>query len=194
MPRPRRHRRILTKPPITCFRPDIGSDELIEVTLDEFEAIRLKDYHNIKQKKAAEIMGISQPTFHRTLTSARKKISKALIDGKTIVIVGGDYITGKDRYKCNLCGFEWRNPEKKYYKCPDCESNDINIIIEKEKPSTETEFPLIQRRSYGGRGVGAGPPRVCKCPECGYESPKTRGVPCRNTLCPKCETPLFGAD
>lgn len=51
MPRPRRHRRILTKPPITCFKPDIESDELIEVTLDEFEAIRLKDYHNIRQKK-----------------------------------------------------------------------------------------------------------------------------------------------
>lgn len=197
MPRPRRYRRILDEPQIRCFKPerdDLDSLKPIEITIDEFEAIRLRDYHDIQQKRSAEIMGISQPTFHRTLTSARKKISKALIDGKTIVIVGGDYITGKNRYKCNLCGFEWRNPEKEYDECPDCESNDINIIIEKEETSIETEPSLIQRRSYGGRGIGAGPPRVCKCPDCGYESPKTRGVPCKNTLCPKCETPLCGAD
>lgn len=196
MPRPRRFRRILEEPQIRCFKPErdnLDSFKPIEITVDEFEAIRLRDYHDIQQKRSAEIMGISQPTFHRTLTSARKKISKALIDGKTIIIVGGDYITGKDRYKCNVCGFEWRSPEKEYEKCPDCQSKDITII-EEEKTLKETEPPLTQRRSYGGRGIGAGPPRVCKCPECGYESPKTRGIPCKNTKCPKCETPLCGAD
>ena len=30
--------------------------------------------------------------------------------------------------------------------------------------------------------------------KCGYESPKTRAVPCRNTICPKCETPLCGVE
>jgi predicted DNA-binding protein (UPF0251 family) len=196
MPRPRRYRRILEEPQIRCFKPerdDLDSLKPIEITIDEFEALRLRDYHDIQQKRSAEIMGISQPTFHRTLTSARKKISKALIDGKTIVIVGGDYITGKNRYKCNVCGFEWRSPEKEYDKCPDCQSDDIDII-EEEKTLIETEPSLLQRRSYGGRGIGAGPPRVCKCPECGYESLKRRGVPCRNTKCPECETPLCGAD
>ncbi|MBM4240755.1 MAG: DUF134 domain-containing protein [Euryarchaeota archaeon] len=197
MSRPRRFRRILEEPQIRCFKPErenLDSLKPIEITIEEFESIRLRDYHDIQQKKSAEIMGISQPTFHRTLTSARKKISKALIDGNTIVIVGGDYITNKNRYKCNVCGFEWRSPEKEYDKCPDCQSKDINIVIEEEKLSRETEPSLIQRRSYGGRGIGAGPPRVCKCPECGYESPKTRAVPCRNTKCPKCETPLCGVD
>jgi len=197
MSRPRRFRRILEEPQIRCFKPErenLDSLKPIEITIEEFESIRLRDYHDIQQKKSAEIMGISQPTFHRTLTSARKKISKALIDGNTIVIVGGDYITNKNRYKCNVCGFEWRSPEKEYDKCPDCQSKDINIVIEEEKLSRETEPSLIQRRSYGGRGIGVGPPRVCKCPECGYESPKTRAVPCRNTKCPKCETPLCGVD
>jgi len=41
--------------------------------------------------------------------------------------------------------------------------------------------------------MGIGPPRICKCPNCGYESPKTRAVPCKNTICPECETPLCGA-
>ena len=57
-----------------------------------------------------------------------------------------------------------------------------------------TDSSLLQRRSYGGPGLEVGPPKVCKCPECGYESPKTRAVPCRNTKCPKCDTPLCGAD
>lgn len=165
----------------------------IKITIDEFEAIRLRDYHDIQQKRSAEIMGISQPTFHRILTSARKKISKALIEGNMIIIVGEDYITDKKRYKCNICGFEWLSPEKKYDICPDCKSKDINRVLENET-SEEKDSSLLQRRSYGGPGLGAGPPRVCKCPECGYESPKTRAVPCRNTKCPRCETPLCGAD
>ena len=197
MPRPRKFRRILEEPQTRCFKPEnekIGPSNPIEITLDEFESIRLKDYHDIQQKKSAEIMGISQPTFHRILTSARKKIAKALIDGNTIKIIGGNYITDKKRYKCNDCGFEWRSPEKEYDKCPDCKSEDINIIVGDEEVPKESEDSLLQRRSYGGTGIRAGPPKVCKCPNCGYESPKIKGVPCKNTKCPKCETPLCGAD
>ncbi len=194
MVRPRIFRKISGTPEITCFRPEkenLDSLEPIEVTIDEFEAIRLRDYHDIHQKKSAEIMGISQPTFHRTLNSARKKISKALIEGNTIIVTGVDYITEKNKYKCNVCGFKWSSPEKEYNKCPECQSEDIDVIH--EETSTETEASLLQRRSYGGKGMGIGPPKVCKCPNCGYESPKTRAVPCKNTICPKCETPLCGS-
>jgi predicted DNA-binding protein (UPF0251 family) len=197
MSRPRRFRRILEEPQIRCFKPEkenMNSLEPIKITIDEFEAIRLRDYHDIQQKRSAEIMGVSQPTFHRILTSARKKISKALIDGNTIIIVGEDYITDKKRYKCNICGFEWLSQEKEYEKCPDCQSENIKKVLKDEEPSTITDPPLNQRRSYGGRGWGGGPPRVCKCPNCGHEAPKTRAVPCKNTKCPECETPLCGAD
>lgn len=195
MARPRRYRRILEEPQIRCFKPEkenIDSLNPIKINIDEFEALRLRDYHDIQQKRAAEIMGISQPTFHRVLTSARKKISKALIDGNAIIIVGEDYITNKIRYVCKTCGFEWLSPEKEYDKCPDCQSQEITIELENE--DVLEKLSLLQRKSYGGPGLRAGPPRVCKCPECGYESPKTRAVPCRNTKCPKCETPLCGAD
>lgn len=196
MPRPRRFRRILEEPHTRCFKPE--SEKLpeldpIKITLDEFEAIRLRDYHDIQQIRSAEIMGISQPTFHRILTSARKKISKALIEGNTIIIVGDDVITDKKRYKCNTCGFEWLSPEKEYDKCLDCQSEDISLF-ENEEIVITSEPSLLDRRSYGGQGLGAGPPRICKCPNCGYEHPKTRAVPCRNTKCPKCETPLCGSD
>lgn len=196
MSRPRRLRRILEEPQIRCFKPEgtnMDSSESVKITIDEFEAIRLRDYHNIQQKRSAEIMGISQPTFHRILSSARKKISKALIEGTSITIIGEDFITDKERYICNVCGFEWLNPGKKYHNCPDCQSEDISLTNNEVHPDV-TDPTLIQRKSYGGQGMGAGPPRVCKCPNCGYESPKTRAVPCKNTKCPQCETPLCGAN
>jgi len=199
MVRPRRFRRIFQEPSIRCFKPDSKDNmkqfKTIEVTLDEFEAIRLRDYQNIKQQKAAEIMDVSQPTFHRTLNSAREKIAKALVEGKTIKIKGGDYVTDKKRYRCKTCSFEWYSPKKEYEKCPDCGSDDIDIITAEEDIQRPLGQPgLGRRRGYGGGGVGAGPPRVCKCPKCGYETQKIPGVPCRNTTCPKCSIPLCGSD
>ena len=196
MARPRIFRKISKEPEIRCFKPEnenMDSLEPIKITLDEFEAIRLRDYHDIQQIRSAEIMGISQSTFHRILTSARKKISKALIEGNMIIIVGDDYITNKIRYKCNVCGFEWLSKEKEYDQCLECKSKDVEKL-DNEEIIIKTEPSLLERRSYGGQGLGAGPPRVCKCPNCGYESPKTRAVPCKNTICPKCQTPLCGSE
>jgi uncharacterized protein len=196
MARPRIFRKISKEPEIRCFKPEnenIQTLEPIKITLDEFEAIRLRDYHDIQQIRSSEIMGISQSTFHRILTSARKKISKAIIEGNMIIIVGDDYITNKIRYKCNDCGFEWLSKEKEYDQCLECKSKDVEKL-ENEEIVIKTESELLERRSFGGQGLGAGPPRVCKCPNCGYESPKTRAVPCKNTVCPKCQTPLCGSE
>lgn len=57
-----------------------------ELTLlpEEIEAIALKDLNNLDQKKCAEKMKTSQPTFHRILKQARKKIAKAIIEGHAI--------------------------------------------------------------------------------------------------------------
>lgn len=190
MARPRRFRRISEEPQIRCFKPereDLDSLKPIEILIDEFEAIRLRDYHDIQQKRSAEIMGVSQPTFHRILTSARKKIAEALINGNTIVIIGYQMMI----YQCNDCGFQWQHPRKEYKQCPDCGSKNINVTKKDEYSETSPDS-LLERRSYGGRGIGAGPPPVCKCPQCGYEAPKTLLVPCSNTKCPKCDTPLCG--
>ena len=198
MVRPKRFRRIFQEPQIRCFRPDLSEDidhiNPVEITIDEIEAIRLKDYQDLKQEKAAEIMDISQPTFHRILNLAREKVATALIEGNMIKIKGGDFVADKERYKCKSCGFEWYSPEKEYEKCPDCKSEDIYKISSVE----ETQIPAGQpgmgrRRGFGGR-MGAGQPRVCKCPKCGYEAPKVPGVPCRNAQCPECGTQLCGAD
>ncbi|HMK54381.1 MAG TPA: DUF134 domain-containing protein [Methanobacteriaceae archaeon] len=199
MPRPRRSGRILGKPRFRCFKPEGGVDpeklEPIEITLEELEALRLKDYHKIQQKNAAEIMDISQPTFNRILNSARGKVARSLVEGKIIQITGGNYIMGAIKYKCGKCGFEWQNPKKEYQECPDCGSSDIKLFEDEEKiPETIGQPGLGRRKSYGGDGIGAGPPRVCKCTSCGYETKKVRAVPCRTSKCPECGAPLCGAD
>ena len=65
--------------------------EEMVLTVDEFEAVRLKDLEGLDQSVCAEKMDISQPTFHRLVVSARRKIADALTYGKSIKIEGGDY-------------------------------------------------------------------------------------------------------
>lgn len=94
MPRPRLCRRIMHEPGVTYFKPaGIMMVDLEEVILkiDEFEAIRLKDLLGLEQEDAASKMKISQPTFHRLVVDARKKVADALINGKAIKIEGGNY-------------------------------------------------------------------------------------------------------
>ena len=92
MVRPRRCRRVHGFPDVTYFKPaGVKIVDLEEVTLnvDEFEAVRLKDFLGMDQEKAAEKMNISQPTFHRLVISAHKKIADFLVNGKSIRIEGG---------------------------------------------------------------------------------------------------------
>lgn len=99
MPRPRLCRRVGFQPDVTYFKPAgmrIFGLEKITLTIDELETIRLKDLQELDQRQSAKKMNISQPTFHRLILSARKKIADALINGKAIKIEGGHFkITGK---------------------------------------------------------------------------------------------------
>ncbi len=100
MVRPRRCRRVGFKPDITYFKPaGVRIRELEEVvlTVDEFEAVRLKDLNEHDQDKCAKKMDISQPTFHRLVLAARKKIADAIVNGKAIKIEGGNYEFSKVR-------------------------------------------------------------------------------------------------
>lgn len=89
MPRPRKLRKIFFSPNTIYFKPRaVPLSELKEVnlSLDELEVLRLGDLERIKQKEAAQKMKISQSTFSRTLTAARKKVAQALVRGEAIRI------------------------------------------------------------------------------------------------------------
>jgi len=94
MTRPIKFRRVGFKPNVSYFKPagvPMAQLEEVVLTMDEFEAIRLKDVEELDQVEAAEKMNISQPTFNRILGSARNKIADAIVNGKAIRIEGGHY-------------------------------------------------------------------------------------------------------
>lgn len=93
MPRPRIPRKVSFHPEATYFKPvgiPLGELEQEVLTHDEVEAIRLIDHDKIEQNEACKKMGISQATLSRLLSSARQKISQALVHGKAIKIYEGD--------------------------------------------------------------------------------------------------------
>jgi predicted DNA-binding protein (UPF0251 family) len=61
----------------------------VNLTLDEFEAVRLADLEGLRQVDAAKRMRISRPTFSRIIASAHRKIADGLVNIKAIRIKGG---------------------------------------------------------------------------------------------------------
>ncbi len=89
MPRPFKPRCIDFDPSVTYFKPRaIPFAVLEEITLkaDELEALRLCDLNELDQMQAAKKLKVSRSTFQRILSSARMKVSKALVEGKAIRI------------------------------------------------------------------------------------------------------------
>ena len=90
MSRPEKIRKINFDPNVIYFKPRaVPLSELEETLLerDELEALRLCDFEEINQTKAAEKMGVSQSTLQRILALGRHKVSEALVKGKAIKII-----------------------------------------------------------------------------------------------------------
>jgi predicted DNA-binding protein (UPF0251 family) len=90
MSRPPKPRKVIFDPNVTYFKPRaVPLSELTEVDLgvDELEALKYSDLEDLDQIKAAKKMKISQSTFQRILSQARRKITEALIKGKAIKII-----------------------------------------------------------------------------------------------------------
>jgi predicted DNA-binding protein (UPF0251 family) len=135
MPNRIRHRRITMPPPMDGYKPfGVPRKELEPVVLlfEEFEAIRLADYEDLSQEEAAEKMTISRPTFTRLHDKARRKIAKAFVEGKAILIRGGTYVTDDFWYKCHSCN-ETMVTMKPARQCRKCDSNDIVQLNKEDK-------------------------------------------------------------
>lgn len=80
------------------------------VSMEEFEAIRLKDMAGLDQSGCAAAMGLSRPTFQRILRSARFKVATALVAGQQIIFEGGSYTMKNRVFECVDCGQRWEEP------------------------------------------------------------------------------------
>ena len=60
--------------------------EIIVLEQDELEVLYLCDGQDLNQEQAGEMMGVSRGTVQRLLVVARKKMIKALVDQKALVV------------------------------------------------------------------------------------------------------------
>ncbi len=94
MPRPRKWRKVCRLPGNTRFGPLGGTDteERITMTVDEYETIRLIDLKRFTQEECAGQMNVARTTVQGIYDNARKKLADSLVNGKVLLIGGGEYI------------------------------------------------------------------------------------------------------
>ena len=89
MPRPKTCRRICCDIGSRFFKPrgiPLCDLKITNLGIDELESLRLSDQLGLSQMVAAKKMNISQPTFNRIISSARRKVADCLVEGKAIKI------------------------------------------------------------------------------------------------------------
>lgn len=94
MPRPRKWRKVCCLPERNRFGP-LGSPtdavNVVKMTVDEYETIRLIDLESFTQEECASQMNIARTTVQGIYNDARKKLAESLVNGKVLWIEGGEY-------------------------------------------------------------------------------------------------------
>ena len=94
MPRPTKCRRVAFMPIATHFKPagiPLRALGEVQLSVEEVEAIRLKDLEELGQEAGAARMNVSRATFQRILAAGRQKVADAILNGKAIKIGGGSF-------------------------------------------------------------------------------------------------------
>jgi len=94
VPRPRKWRKVCCLPDSNRFGPlDYSANEanIVIMTVDEYETIRLIDLDGLTQEECANQMNISRTTVQGIYDEARKKLADSLVNGKNLSIKGGEY-------------------------------------------------------------------------------------------------------
>ena len=95
MPRPCRCRRVCSEPLVDVFGPaselDAGGVPPVVLLVEEYEALRIMDYEGRTHEQCAAQMRVSRTTVTEIYERARHKVADALVNGRTLVIRGGNY-------------------------------------------------------------------------------------------------------
>lgn len=135
MPRPRKCRKVCHLPKTQEFLPVNGEvhKEMVVLTVDEYEAIRLIDKEGFSQEECSIYMQVARTTVQLIYNSARKKLADALVDGLPLRIEGGDY---------RIC-----EGEEEYWACGGCRKRHRSCIhMVKEAGTMRIAVPLDENK------------------------------------------------
>lgn len=102
MARPVKQRRVCELPETIEFAP-CNKDKLmtVEMSVDEYEVIRLIDHLHLTQNECSQQMNVARTTVQAIYDNARGKVSDAIVNGKKLIIQGGNYtLCSESRFCC----------------------------------------------------------------------------------------------
>ncbi|WP_196593437.1 DUF134 domain-containing protein [Pectinatus sottacetonis] len=122
MARPKKWRKVCCLPKQNRYGPLMGgrmAEESINMTIDEYETIRLIDLEEFTQEDCAKQMNIARTTVQGIYNSARMKLADSLVNGKILLIKGGEY---------ELCdGLE------EFCRCGGCHKHRCAALLQQER-------------------------------------------------------------
>lgn len=106
MPRPMKLRNVCGMPRYDRFGPAGGcprsQNAIVEMTVDEYETVRLLDLEGFTQEECSAQMGIARTTVTAIYSEARRKMAEAIVNGKRLFIGGGNFRICEGNFDC--CG------------------------------------------------------------------------------------------
>lgn len=131
MPRPQKIRKLCNPPHMKGFKP-FGTlackAETIQLTFEEYESIKLINYDMLSQEQAAEQMAVSRPTITRIYNKALKTIAEAFVEGKVVLIEGGNYKFEKEWFRCRKC-YKLIEGLENHERCKNCSSYNSDELV-----------------------------------------------------------------
>ncbi|NCB41858.1 MAG: DUF134 domain-containing protein [Clostridia bacterium] len=112
MPRPRKWKKVCALPGSNLYGPIDEAhrvSQMVIMTVEEFETIRLIDQEGLTQEESAQKMNVARGTIQRLYMDARAKLAESLINGNILKIEGGDYMLSNDEDRRHGCGNCRRN-------------------------------------------------------------------------------------
>ena len=124
MARPQKKRFICRLPECEQFSPEGNPVGEIILSVDEYETIRLIDLEGNTQEECSRLMQVSRTTVQSIYNEARHKLADAIVNGRKLIISGGDYrLCERYEQQCGKgCGRYCRRQE-----VPDTRAEDSKI-------------------------------------------------------------------
>lgn len=106
MPRPKKNRRVCGLPNYCEFGPlnkDFNHNDIVMITVEEFEVVRLMDLEGLEQEECAKRMDVARSTVQRMYIEAKRKVADSLVNGKVLKVEGGNYVLCELNTEHSIC-------------------------------------------------------------------------------------------